>query len=111
MKKIILLAMGLMLCGCSGSSSEVDIKQIMEENDYVIIDVRTKEEYEESHVTEAINIPHDEIDENIDISKDEVIFVYCRSGNRSAIAYNTLTDLGYTVYDLGAFDTIDLPKE
>lgn len=83
----------------------------MKEKEYVIVDVRTKEEYNESHIKDAINIPYDEIDENIEIDKDKVIFVYCKSGNRSGIAYNTLKSLGYTVYDLGAFNNIDLEKE
>ena len=54
-----------------------------------------------------------ELDDEIDdkISKNKVIFVYCKSGNRSKIAFNTLKNLGYEVYDLGAFTEIDLPKE
>ena len=111
MKKILLmLIMMLLLTGCN-KEKELDIKEIMKENDYVIIDVRTKEEYEELHVIDSIKIPYDKIDENINIEKEKVIFVYCRSGNRSNIAYQKLTNLGYTVYDLGAIDNIDLEKE
>lgn len=75
----------------------------MAENEYIIVDVRTKEEYEESHISGAINIPYDEITDNNTLDKDKIIFVYCRSGARSEIAFNTLTNLGYTVYGLGAF--------
>lgn len=39
-----------------------------------------------------------------------MILVYCRSGNRSKLAYDELKKLGYDVYDLGAMDNVDLPK-
>lgn len=111
MKKIlIILTLILGLCGCSDTSSNQDIKKIMEENEYVIIDVRTVEEYKESHLVGAINIPYDEINKNVELDKNKVIFVYCKSGTRSEIAYNNLKTSGYTVYDLGAFSLIDLPK-
>lgn len=112
MKRFLtILILSLMLFGCNGISKEKSVYEIMAENEYIIIDVRTEEEYEESHLKEAINIPYDEIDKDINIDKKIVVFVYCRSGARSSIAFNTLTNLGYTVYDLGAFDSIDLPKE
>lgn len=111
MKKVILLIISLfMLCGCN-SSKELSYKEIMKNEEYVIIDVRTKEEYNEGHIKNAINIPYDVIDKEIDISKDKVIFVYCKSGNRSSKAYSTLKNLGYNVYDLGAYSNIDLEKE
>ena len=113
MKKIIILVLILIsLTGCSPkrSTSEI-IKEIMSSKEYIIIDVRTKEEYNMSHIKNAINIPYDKINKNIDIDKDNVIFVYCASGKRSSIAFNKLEKLGYTVYDLGAFASINLPKE
>ena len=111
MKKFLLFIIILLgICGCS-SEEEKDYKEIMAENEYVILDVRTKEEYDEGHIKDSINIPYDEIDENIDISKDKIIFVYCKSGNRSGQAYNSLINLGYTVYDLGSYSSIDLEKE
>jgi len=110
MKKIVLfLVMCLLLVGC-GKTKIQKYKGIMSENDYVIIDVRTKEEYDDGHLVDAINIPYDEIDETIDINKEKIIFVYCKSGNRSKYAYEVLKNLGYTTYDLGAFQDIDLPK-
>lgn len=111
MKKILILLMfSLILVGCNSTSSK-SYKEIMKENEYIIVDVRTKEEYNEAHLVNAINIPYDEIDENSNLDKEKIIFVYCRSGARSSVAYATLVSLGYTVYDLGAFDKIDLPKE
>lgn len=111
MKKVlIVLCVCLFLCGCSGKLTTEEIEKIMSENEYIIIDVRTNEEYSESHIVEAINIPYDEIESNLP-EKDKVIFLYCQSGKRSQIAFNTLSDLGYTVYDLGSFSDIDLDKE
>ena len=110
MKKLIIMFLSLFLiCGCS--TDKEDYKDIMKENEYVIIDVRTKEEYDEEHIVDALNIPYDEINESIDISKNKVVFVYCKSGKRSSIAYETLKKLGYTVYDLGSYSSIELEKK
>ncbi len=115
MKKFLLLIISVaVLVGCTSQESTdhmEEIKKLMANNDYVLLDVRTKEEYQESHLKDAINIPHNQINKNIDLSKEKIIFVYCKSGNRSKTAYDTLTELGYTVYDLGAMESIDLPKE
>lgn len=109
-KYFILFIISFILCGCN-SSSKSKLQDLMKENDYIIVDVRTKEEYNESHLVGAINIPYNEIDEDTKLDKDKTIFVYCKSGNRSSIAYDSLTVLGYNAYDLGAFAEIDLPKE
>ena len=115
MKKILILfIMLLALCGCTNEKetlSDSPLTKIIEEGNYIVIDVRTSEEYNEGHVKEAINIPYDEIDENIGIDKQKTILVYCQSGNRSKIAYNTLLALGYNVYDMGAFASVPLDKE
>ncbi len=70
----------------------------------VIIDVRTKEEFDEGHIDGSVNIPLDEIDESFKelYNKDTQIFVYCRSGVRSSDAKSILDSLGFTnVYDAG----------
>lgn len=109
MKKILLiLLMCFILCGCE-SKSELD--KIIEEDNYIIVDVRSGNEFRKSHVVDAVNIPYDEINSDIGLDKDKTVLVYCMSGNRSGIAYDILTDLGYEVYDLGAFSEIHLPKE
>ena len=112
MKKIILLIfISIFLVGCNKEGNKkYDIKHIMSNNEYKIVDVRSEEEFNTGHIKDAINIPVNEI-ENIEIDKNITIFVYCKSGNRSKLAYNTLKRLGYKVYDLGAFSEIDLPKE
>ena len=108
-RKLIMLILCMGLWGCT-SEEEFDLETVMKEDNYVIVDVRTKEEYAEAHLKEAINIPYDEINKETDLDKTKTILVYCKSGNRSNIAYETLKDLGYTVYDLGAFSQINLPK-
>lgn len=109
MKKIlVVLFLCLFLCGC-GSKSELD--KIIEDDNYIIVDVRSEDEYNVSHLVDAINIPYDQISFGVNLDKDKTILVYCMSGNRSSIAYKTLDSLGYDVYDMGAFAEIDLPKE
>ncbi len=89
--------------------SELDT--IISENNYIVLDVRTKEEYDSGHVVNSLNIPVEEIDENIDIDKNKTILVYCRSGVRSKKAKDTLVSLGYKVYDMGSFSSVPLDKE
>ena len=75
-------------------------KHIMDsEKDYIIIDARTEEEFNEGHIEGAILIPEYEIGERAEKElpdKDQLILVYCRSGRRSKIASQALADLGYT---------------
>lgn len=113
MKKIIVtLILVLLLMGCNNKETEtITLEKTLKENNYIIVDVRTKEEYDTSHVVDSINIPYDTIDENTNLDKSKIIIVYCRSGKRSSIAAETLKKLGYTVLDLGAFDNINLDKE
>ena len=111
MKKIlIVLICVLFVSGCN-KVEEDSMKKLMAENEYIILDVRTKEEYNEGHIVDSVNIPYDIINKDTKLDKEKIVFVYCKSGNRSKIAYENLTDLGYEVYDLGAFESIDLPKE
>ena len=65
---------------------------------YIILDVRTEEEFAEGHIPKAINVANEVIDESITtlIEVDTPVFVYCRSGNRSKQAQAKLVKLGYT---------------
>ena len=116
MKKILfMLIIVLFICGCNNNVEKniinmEEIRNIMSNSEYLIIDVRSKEEYDEIHIKDAINIPYNEINKSVDIDKNKILFVYCKSGNRSKIAYETLSKLGYTVYDLGSIDNIELEK-
>ena len=103
--------------GGSGNSSnsyqQVDAetaKELMDtEDDYVILDARTQTEYDEGHIPGAILIPHDTVAtaaENALPDKDQLILVYCRSGNRSKQASQALVDLGYTnVVEFGGINS------
>jgi rhodanese-related sulfurtransferase len=75
-----------------------------------LIDVRTIEEFEAGHFENAINLPVEEIQEGKmpSVEKDTTIYVYCRSGNRSAQAKIALEAAGYTdVVDLGGLTDVE----
>lgn len=86
-----------------------EAKTLMEkEEGYILLDVRTKGEYESGYIPGAINIPLSDIDEKI-ISflpdKSQMILVYCRSGNRSREASDKLSKLGYfNVLEIGGIN-------
>lgn len=84
------------------------IAMMEEENDYIILDVRTPEEFTEKHIPNAINIPNETIgtDSILELpKKDQLILVYCRSGNRSKQASEKLAEMGYTkVYEFGGMN-------
>lgn len=77
-----------------------EAKNIMNnETDFVILDIRTEEEFSEGHIVGAILIPDYEIAEKADdilTNKEQLILVYCRSGRRSKLAAETLVAMGYT---------------
>lgn len=79
------------------------------ETNYILLDVRTKEEYESGYIKGAINLPNEEIgDREIALlpDKNAKIFVYCRSGNRSKQAAEKLVKLGYTdIINIGGIQT------
>ena len=107
-RQIVLMCMLMVLAGCAASKDEGSYRQVNmeeaiammeEETDYLILDVRTPEEFAEKHIPNAINIPNesigtDEIKELPD--KNQLILVYCRSGNRSKQAAEKLAALEYT---------------
>lgn len=89
-------------------SAEKAMELMDTEEDYIILDVRTKEEYDEKHIPNAVLVPNESIGES-EIEelpdKDQMILVYCRSGNRSKQASEKLAKLGYTnVYEFGGIN-------
>ena len=80
-----------------------------EDENAVILDVRTEEEYNEGHIPNAILIPNTEIRERAELEltdQDQLILVYCRSGNRSKLAAAILVELGYTnVVEFGGINS------
>ena len=126
MKKLVFLLLAVLLLTACGQDKENDqgavymnitaeeAKQIMDTEDgYIILDVRTREEYDEGHIPGATQISHEEIAEKAEdvlTDKDQMILVYCRSGRRSKIAAEALVELGYTnIKEFGGI--IDWPYE
>ena len=111
----LLLALVLLLTACAQAASyeqitQEEAKQIMDTtNGYILLDTRTREEYDQSHIPGALLIPHTEIAERAEEElpdKDQLILVYCRSGNRSKQASEVLAELGYTnVKEFGGINT------
>lgn len=96
----------MLLTGCGGPSdaayTQVNAQEaqrmMAESDDYVILDVRTPEEYAENHIKGAINVPNESIGDDAIAElpdKKQQIFVYCRSGDRSKQASEKLAALGY----------------
>jgi len=80
-------------------SQEEAMRIMKEEEGYVIVDVRSKDEYDTEHIPGAILIPNESIGTQAPPElpdKDQVILVYCRSGNRSRQASDKLAYMGYT---------------
>ena len=105
----LLAAIGaiLLLTGCGGKKTPAyrqvnpeEAAAMMEsETDYILLDVRTQQGYEQGHIPGAICVPNEaigsgEISELPD--KEQLILVYCRSGNRSKQAAEKLANAGYT---------------
>lgn len=88
-------------------------KRLDSEKNIVLLDVRTKDEYEEKHIPGSLLIPVDVIEKEAAsklTDKNADIFVYCRSGRRSVTASEALVKMGYrNVYNLGGI--IDWPYE
>ena len=119
MKRIIPILMALLLLsGCATQSAKKTYRQITmeeavtmleEETGYTILDVRSAQEYSEKHIPGAINIANESIGTE-DIpelpDKDQLILVYCRSGNRSKQASEKLVKLGYTnIVEIGGINS------
>ena len=119
MKRIFPILMALLLLsGCATQSTEKTYRQITmeeavtmmeEETGYTILDVRTAQEYSEKHIPGAINIANESIGTE-DIpelpDKEQLILVYCRSGNRSKQASEKLVKLGYTnIVEIGGINS------
>ena len=119
MKRLLALVIPLLLLtGCAAAPKDLGYKQITQdeaqrimqtEENFIILDVRRPDEFKEGHIKNAINIPNETIGEN-EIpelaDKDQLILVYCRSGNRSKQASEKLANLGYTnIQEFGGINT------
>ena len=124
-RMMLMLLLLLLLTGCSGKKTAMDgddmiqvyhkitqdtAKEMMTRDDgHVIVDVRRQDEYDAGHIPGAILIPNESIGteqpkELPDL--DQIILIYCRSGNRSKQASDKLIRMGYTnIYDFGGINT------
>lgn len=126
MKKLILILLAVMLLTACGQDKEngqgavyvnitaEEAKEIMDsEEGYIILDVRTQEEYDQGHIPGAVLLPLDDVEDKAHVvlpDKDQLILVYCRSGRRSKQAAEILVELGYTnIKEFGGI--IDWPYE
>ena len=90
--------------------SQEQAKQMMEQDDgHVIVDVRRQDEYDTGHIPGAILIPNESIGTEQPAQLpdlDQIILIYCRSGNRSKQAARKLFEMGYTnIYEFGGINT------
>ena len=124
---LLILIFTMFLCSCDVNNMEdntiepiyrkisaEEAREIMESSDdYILLDVRTEEEYREKRIDGAILIPDYEMTDRAVSElpdKNAVILIYCRSGQRSANAAKKLVQIGYTnIYDFGGI--IDWPYE
>ncbi len=89
-------------------SQKTAVQMMKDEKNYIIIDVRTIEEYSEGHIPNAISLPVQNIGngENFQLpDKNQLILLYCRSGSRSRQAAQKLVEKGYAnVVDFGGIN-------
>ena len=87
--------------------------EMMASQEVVVVDVRTREEYDGGHIENAVLVPNESIGSEMPEAlpdKEATLLVYCRSGRRSKDAAEKLLALGYqSVYDFGG--VIDWPYE
>ena len=87
--------------------------EMMASQEVVVVDVRTREEYDGGHIENAVLVPNESIGSEMPEAlpdKEATLLVYCRSGRRSKDAAQKLLALGYqSVYDFGG--VIDWPYE
>ena len=113
MKYILMLAIvigGLFMFMQNGNANQTMTYQELQnklnaKENFVLLDVRTQEEFDAGHIPTAILLPYDEINlkaATVLPDKEKEIVLYCRSGRRSAIAKKALVELGYKdVKDFG----------
>ena len=136
MRQILLFAalaasLALLLSGCTLSKTKADTAEdmtdkaayqkisaeeaygMMASQEVVVVDVRTREEYDGGHIENAVLVPNESIGSEMTEAlpdKEATLLVYCRSGRRSKDSAQKLLKLGYqSVYDFGG--VIDWPYE
>ena len=127
MKRWLLIIMtGLLLLSACGSRHQImdgdgmvnayrqisqeEAKEMMGRDDgHVVVDVRRQDEYDAGHIPGAILLPNESIGDTPPEAlpdRNQIILIYCRSGNRSKEAAQKLFDMGYTnIYEFGGIIT------
>lgn len=118
LKRMILLVICAVLSvGCreagqaqyTSVSQQEALEMMAEEDNYIILDVRTAEEYAQGHIPGAVNIANESITDTMPAGLEDLnqlIFVYCRSGSRSKDAAAKLAAIGYTnIIEIGGIST------
>ena len=126
MKRLRLLALAalLLLTGCGAEKpntdaedmhtyrqiSQEEAKEMMRREDgHIVVDVRRRDEYDAGHIPGAILLPNEDIGTAPPEAlpdPDQIILIYCRSGNRSKQAAQKLVDMGYAnIYEFGGINT------
>ncbi|WP_343185188.1 rhodanese-like domain-containing protein [Anoxynatronum sibiricum] len=120
-----MISLIIILTGC-GSTAEVPesavyqsispeeaFQRLENEEQIILLDVRTEAEFEEGHIPGSMLIPLQVLAEEAPLQlsdKDATIFIYCRSGRRSLEAAKMMLEMGYTqIYDLGGI--LDWPYD
>jgi rhodanese-related sulfurtransferase len=101
----LLVVFAVSLAGCSRAESGALISQnelseaIAGGKKILLLDVRTPEEFQSSHIPGALNVPHTEAGNWLrdqDASRDQEVVVYCETGRRSTIVQQMLVEAGFT---------------
>ncbi len=108
-KKLIIMGCILFCFGCSKDSDTInyiDAKEKIINDNAILIDVDTEDEYNKDHIEGSLSLPVDLITEtntpNVIDSQDKEVIVYCRKETTCTDAINNLKSLGYTnVYNFG----------
>ena len=103
----------LLFGGCGATFTQISQEEAMQmmrdESGYLIVDVRRPDEFAESHIAGAVNVPNESIEDEMPAElpdRDQLLLIYCRSGNRSKEASQKLAEMGYTrVYEFGGINT------
>ena len=112
-KRVLSLILGIMLVfsGCENKDTDMKnntyekismsegIERMAADEDFILLDVRRADEFAAGHIPGAVNLPNEKIDTEEIASlpdKNQTIYIYCRSGNRSKKAADKLLALGYT---------------
>ena len=121
MKRILVLMIAMLsvMTGCGGGTTVEHIyqqitqekaKEMMDTQEVIVLDVREQDEFDAGHIHGAVLLPVGSITKDsaaaVIPKSDSVVLVYCRSGNRSKTASQSLADLGYTrIYEFGGINT------